>query len=626
MPHQLDFRLLGPLEVRDDGRSLALGGRKQRSLLAILLLHANEAVSDDLLTDGLWGERPPKTAGTALQVHVSALRKLLSAERLERRAPGYLLHVEPEELDLARFERLCAEARGQEPEAAAATLAEALALWRGRPLADFAYDSFAQGEIARLEELRLGAIEQRIEAELALGRHAELVGELEALVGEHPLRERLREQQILALYRCGRQAEALEAYRQARQTLVEELGIEPSPALKELEKAILAQDVALDAVGEPPGRSELPRGTVTLLFTDIEGSTRLERELRDRYVEVLNHHQRLLRRAFEKYGGREIDTQGDSFFVAFPRASDAVSAAVEAQQALVSHPWPGGQQVRVRSGIHTGEASLSEGRYFGLAVHRAARISAAAHGGQILLSSSTRDVVADDLPPDQRLLDLGVYRLKDLPRPERVFQLVVDGLPSQFPPLRTLEEQELAPPMTLDAGRDPYGRVGTLLMTDIAGFSRFLRVEGDDAAAEVAANYRQIVQETVAAHQGITLDAIADSVLAVFDRPRDAVACAVAARDHLQKHGWPPGFASPTAFVVHTGRLVSKYHGGTSVLHTVELMHEAEPGQILVSHSTEALLEGERLGPWKLRDLGERVVGSSDAPHRVFELVDDGSG
>ena len=159
MPHQLDFRLLGPLEVRDGSRSLALGGRKQRTLLAILLLHANEAVSDDLLTDGLWGEHPPKTAGTALQVHVAALRKLLPAERLERRAPGYLLHVEPEELDLARFERLCAEARGREPEEASAALAEALALWRARPLADFAYDAFAQSEIARLEELRLGAIE-----------------------------------------------------------------------------------------------------------------------------------------------------------------------------------------------------------------------------------------------------------------------------------------------------------------------------------------------------------------------------------------------------------------------------------------------------------------------------------
>jgi basic membrane lipoprotein Med (substrate-binding protein (PBP1-ABC) superfamily)/class 3 adenylate cyclase len=190
--------------------------------------------------------------------------------------------------------------------------------------------------------------------------------------------------------------------------------------------------------------TELPRGTVTFLFTDIEGSTRLERELREGYGEVLTEHQRLLRQSFERYAGHEIDTQGDSFFVVFPRARDAVSAAVDAQRAIASHPWPGGSQVRVRMGMHTGEASFSNGRYFGLAVHRAARISAAGHGGQILLSSSTRDVVADDLPPDQRLVDLGLYPLKDLPRSERVFQLAVEGLPSEFPPLKTAKEQELA--------------------------------------------------------------------------------------------------------------------------------------------------------------------------------------
>jgi DNA-binding SARP family transcriptional activator len=251
MTRQLDYRLLGPLEVLDGTRALPLGGRKQRTLLAILLLHANEVVSTDTLIEGLWGERAPKTAGTALQVYVSNLRKLLSPERLETRTPGYMLHVKPEELDLARFERLASEGNGDDPQAAATALTEALTLWRGRPLADFAYDSFAQGEIARLEELRLAAVVQRIEAELACGRHAELVGELEALVGEHPLRERLRRQLMLALYRSGRQTEALEAYRDARRTLVGELGIEPSPALKELEKAILAQDPALEP---PPAR------------------------------------------------------------------------------------------------------------------------------------------------------------------------------------------------------------------------------------------------------------------------------------------------------------------------------------------------------------------------------------
>ena len=228
MSRSLDFRLLGPLEVREGDVSLALGGRKQRTLLAILLLHANEVVSSDTLIHGLWGEHAPKTAGTALQVYVSNLRKLLPPERLETRTPGYMLRVEPEELDLARFERLAAKANGGGPKAAATALDEALALWHGQPLADFASEPFAQAEIARLEELRMRAIEQRIDAELELGRHAELVGELEALVFEHPYRERLRQQLMLALYRSDRQTEALEAYRRARQALLEELGMSPA--------------------------------------------------------------------------------------------------------------------------------------------------------------------------------------------------------------------------------------------------------------------------------------------------------------------------------------------------------------------------------------------------------------
>jgi YVTN family beta-propeller protein len=190
--------------------------------------------------------------------------------------------------------------------------------------------------------------------------------------------------------------------------------------------------------------AELPTGTVTFLFTDIEGSTRLERELRERYGEVLAEHQRLLRAAFSAHGGHEVDTQGDSFFFVFPRAKAAVEAAVEAQRALASYPWPEGGEVRVRIGINTGEASLEDGRYVGFPVHRAARISAAGHGGQILLSSSTRELVEHDLPQDQLVRDLGERRLKDLPRPERIYQLVVDGLPSEFAPLRTLDEQELA--------------------------------------------------------------------------------------------------------------------------------------------------------------------------------------
>jgi DNA-binding SARP family transcriptional activator len=242
----MEFRLLGPLEVAERDRSLSLGGAKQRALVALLLLHANEVVSADRLIDEVWGGAPPRTAAKSVQVHVSSLRKKLGKDRLATRAPGYVLHVDPSELDLALFQKLVGEARKADPAEAARKLREALALWRGPALADLAYAPFAQAEIARLEELRLTALEQRIDADLACGSHSELCGELEALVAEHPLRERLRCQLMVALYRSARQAEALEAYRKAHRALSDELGLEPSEEMKQLEQAILRHDPALD--------------------------------------------------------------------------------------------------------------------------------------------------------------------------------------------------------------------------------------------------------------------------------------------------------------------------------------------------------------------------------------------
>jgi DNA-binding SARP family transcriptional activator len=242
----MQFRLLGPLEVVADDRSLELGGAKQRSLLAILLLNANQVVSSDRLIDELWGMAPPATAAKSVQVMISRLRKVLGEGRLATHPHGYALRVDPAELDLARFERLVEEGRGSAPENAARKLREALALWRGPPLADLAYEPFAQADVARLEELRFTALEQRIEADLAAGRHADVVAELEALVARYPLRERLRCQLMLALYRSARQAEALDAYRVARRVLSDELGLDPSQELQELERSILRQDPALE--------------------------------------------------------------------------------------------------------------------------------------------------------------------------------------------------------------------------------------------------------------------------------------------------------------------------------------------------------------------------------------------
>src|SRR5262245_14009945 len=246
----MEFRILGPLEVYDGGRPIPLGGAKQRSLLALLLLDANRVVSVERLLDALWGEQQPASGAKTVHVYVSQLRKALADDRLVTQPPGYLLRLDPAELDETRFCALRLEAGSAEPREAAELLREALALWRGAPLADLGYEEFAQAEIARLGELYAGTIEQRIDVDIALGRHLELAAELEGLVAAHPLRERLRAQLMLVLYRSGRQAEALEAYQAARRALVDELGIEPGRELRELESAILRQDPSLDLV--PP--------------------------------------------------------------------------------------------------------------------------------------------------------------------------------------------------------------------------------------------------------------------------------------------------------------------------------------------------------------------------------------
>jgi YVTN family beta-propeller protein len=252
----VEFRILGPLEVVEEGHSLALAAGKQRALLAILLLRANEVVSTDELIDGLWGEHPPASAGKSIQIYVSQLRKAIGNDALVTRPPGYELRIAEGGLDLERFEVLLEQgknalAAGRAKEAAT-KLREALSLWRGAPLADFTFEPFAQSEIARLEELHLNAVEERIGADLELGQDAGLIGELESLVTRHPLRERLRGQLMLALYRSGRQAEALDLYQRTRRLLGDELGLEPSPALLELEQAILRQDPALRIMAREP--------------------------------------------------------------------------------------------------------------------------------------------------------------------------------------------------------------------------------------------------------------------------------------------------------------------------------------------------------------------------------------
>src|SRR5215472_4507478 len=241
----MEFRILGPLEVAEGGRPVALGGQKQRVLLALLLVTPNRTVSVDRLVEGLWPGDPPTAAANALQYHVSRLRKTLGDGTIVTQDPGYLIRVDPEQLDLLRFERLVLEAEGSDPERAGRLLGEALDLWHGEPLADLADDVLSQAEIHRLEAARLAALQRHVDADLALGHHAQLVPELETLVRTHPLHEGLVGALMRAFYGAGRQAEALEVYRSTRERFDTELGIEPSPFLRDLERAILRQDPEL---------------------------------------------------------------------------------------------------------------------------------------------------------------------------------------------------------------------------------------------------------------------------------------------------------------------------------------------------------------------------------------------
>ena len=247
----MEFRILGPFEV-EDGRPIPLGGAKQRSLLVLLLLARGRPVSTDRLIDEIWDGRPPATALKSVQVSIARLRKALGDGRLVTHERGYELLVEPGEVDADRFDELVRAASGATPEQAAADLREALALFRGEPLADLQLEPWARGEIARLDERRLAALEARVDADLALGCERELVPELEELVAEQPFREHLLEQLVLALYRCGRQADALDAYRRGATRLRGELGLEPGRPLQELEQGILRQDPALDSPRAPP--------------------------------------------------------------------------------------------------------------------------------------------------------------------------------------------------------------------------------------------------------------------------------------------------------------------------------------------------------------------------------------
>jgi DNA-binding SARP family transcriptional activator len=426
----LQLGVLGPLHVAVEGRAVELRRPKQRSLLALLLLNAGEVLSTDRLVEELWGGRPPKTALGSLQNLVSELRKALGPGILHTRPPGYVLAVDPELVDLHRFQRLVAEAV-EEGDASrrAAQLREALSLWRGPPLADLALEPFAQIEIARLDELRTSAREELIDAELELGLHSKLVAELDGLVARHPLRERLRGQLMLALYRSGRQAEALEAYRAARETLVEELGIEPSEELQRLEQSILRHDAELELASQRKAEARPEpverRKTISILFADIVDSTSLSARLDPEVVRsVMRRYYDTVRTIVERHGGTIEKFVGDAAMAVFgipelheDDALRAVRAAEELREALGPLNADLAREheltIEIRAAVNTGEviaADAATGQQFaaGGGVNVAMRLQQSALPGEVLLGATTERLVREAVTTEPvEAIDLG---------------------------------------------------------------------------------------------------------------------------------------------------------------------------------------------------------------------------
>jgi len=401
---QMEYRLLGPPEVLDEGRVVALTG-KGAAVLALLVLNANRVVPRTTLMDAVWpGEGA--SARRNLEVHVSRLRKALPAGEgggeITSRGGGYLLAADPEAVDVNRFERMVESGRrtlaAGRHEEAIAQLRAALELWRGRPLEGLEDYAFASAEAERLEDARLGALEARFEAELALGRHQAVIGELRALANAHPGRETLRYQLMLALYRDGRQGDALAVYAGARRYLVEELGIEPSARLRDLERAILQHDPALTLEPAADGPDEEPEpattGLRTFLIARVIGYARYTRERGDEAGSALARtFADAARSAAVEYGGDLVEARGDEALCAFGSARAALRAAIGLQRRLRTaseggSPFP----LAVGTGLDAGEAEAIEGGYRGGALNLASRLSAAAAPGRILATETVANV------------------------------------------------------------------------------------------------------------------------------------------------------------------------------------------------------------------------------------------
>ncbi len=452
----------------------------------MLGLHGGSIVSADTLVELLWGEDPPRTSAKALQTHISSLRRALGDGFILTAGAGWALAES--DVDAARYKSAArlgrdAAAAGDNSQAVA-RFDEALALWRGVP--ELPDGRRGTSEKTRWIEGHAALVEDRLDALLATGRAAEVIGDLEAAVADAPLRERRWGQLMLALYRAGRQGEALSAFQRARSMLADELGVDPGPELRRLEAAIVAQDASLDI----PVTRNLSATTraVTFLLTDIEGSTAAWEADAKAMGVALARHDELVEQVVTSRGGRLIKTrgEGDATFSVFERPSAAAAAAIEMQDAIAHEPWALAEPMRIRVALHTGEAELRDGDYFGRAVNRAARLRSLAEGGQTLCSGATAELVIDSLSDDVLLIDLGMRQLKNLERPEHVFELRMDAADQPREAVSPDEPVKRPSLPAVLAGPGPFvgrgqelGRLFSAWQTTLAGGANAVLIAGE---------------------------------------------------------------------------------------------------------------------------------------------------
>ena len=577
----MEFRILGPLEVVEDGRQVSLDRRRMRALLAFLLLHANELLSADRLIDEVWGPEPPRTAAASLQNYVSRLRKAIGADALVSQPPGYVLRVDPERFDLARFERLTAEARGAEPRERAEKLRAALALWRGPALDDLAFEPFARDEVGRLEEARLAALEDCIDAELEVGRAAGLVGELEELVEQHPLRERFRAQLMRALYRAGRQADALEAFKAAREVLTEELGLEPGEELRTLQQAILRQDPSLEPAASASFTRASDRRTVTVLFCDLVGSTELAARLDpEAYRALLSHYFELVREPIERHGGTLEKFIGDAVLAVFgvpelheDDALRAVRAAVEAQAALAE------AEIAARIGVSTGEVHVLSApgeplHVSGAPASAASRLEGRAPSGAVLIANETHSLASDALRAEE--VD-GAWLVHE----------VVPGAPAyarrlDAPLVGRADELERLRAAYLDVRESGHGRVVTVVGEAGIGKTRLLR----ELLLPLREEARILVGRCVSYGEGATYLPLAEAVRQAVREPSVAGVAALlegegdvqqVARRVAELTGLGAGPAAPGEAFWAVRRFVESLARERPLVLVLDDIHWAEP-------------------------------------------------